>query len=505
MHVLFIIRVFGILLLIFSGVLLLSAGVGFIYGESLAKWFATTGMICLTIGLLTQLVTKRHDILRKREGFLITSLSYIGLGLLSALPFWLFLTDAPSFTNAAFEAISGLTTTGATVFVGLDSMEKSLLFYRQILQWIGGMGIILLAVAILPMLGIGGMQLFRAESSDAVQTYNLRPRLKETAATLWLLYLLLTLACFAAYWLSGMSVFDAICHAFSTIAIGGFSTHDASIGYFENPVIEWITIFFLLVAGANFALHYTAWRRSLSTLRDRLRDVIRRHSTRPRMRHGFWRDYSRDFEFRLYIVIVVVLVILVNAKLAVSMEDSEYSFRAATFQAVSFVTTSGYTTTSVDTWPVACAFLVILAAFFGGCVGSTAGGIKIMRVLILGQSGIRELYRLIFPNGVFHVRLHDTTVTDRAVEAVWGFAAVYVAVFFTLLGLTLLISDLDLTTAFSAVAACLNNLGPGIGGVADNYLSLSDSVKWVLIAAMLLGRLEIFTLFILFVPKFWRS
>jgi trk system potassium uptake protein len=473
-------RVTGVLLALFSIVMLLPVLIALVYDEPTIAAFLTAFAITLASGLVLIAIGRRRGELRTRDGFLITVLFYLGLGLFGALPIYLLESVETSFTDAAFESLSGLTTTGATVLAGLDAMPKSLLFYRQLLQWLGGMGIIVLAVAILPMLGIGGMQLYRAESPGPVKDNKLTPRITETAKALWYLYLGITTACALGYWAAGMSVFDAICHSFSTVAIGGFSTHDASMGYFDSPAVEAVAIVFMILAGINFGLHFLAWnRRSL-------------------------RHYWNDPEVRLYLAMLSGIALVVGWILYQHPDASGSPIRDAVFQAVSIATTTGYTTSDFSLWPSAAPVLLIFAACTGGCAWSTAGGIKVIRVLLIYKQGIREIRRLIHPNGVFTIKLGFHRVPDRVVSAVWGFFAAYVIVFLTMVTLMMLVSELDFLTAFSAVAACLNNLGPGLGDVSQNYAGLSDANKWLLALAMLLGRLEIFTLLVLVAPAYWR-
>lgn len=507
MHIFAVVGILGILMMLFSIVLFVSAGVAYIYEENTARFFVTCG-VCFLLGGSVYFPLKRYQSeLRNREGFLITSACYVGLGLLGALPFWLTPDSTLSFTNAAFESFSGLTTTGATVMTGLDEMPRSILFYRQLLQWLGGMGIIVLALAILPLLGVGGMQLYRAEAPGTITDDSFKPRIAETAKTLWFIYIGLTAVAALSYWIAGMSIFDAICHSFSTIAIGGFSTHDASIGYFQNPVIETIAIVFMLIAGINFALHYKALRSMWSRPKFPVTEIKRVSKTLKYHLSSPWRflsHYTTNHEVRLYLGIVAVLVLLIFVRISLEPESTT-SFGQVIFQSVSFATTTGFAVTDVESWPMFCSVLLVWAAFAGGCVGSTAGGIKIYRLLVLARQGVREIRRLIYPDGVFLVKLGKNVIPDRVLEAVWGFFAVYVALFLLLLTLVLAASDLDIRSAFSAVAACLNNLGPGLGEVSTNYQELNDPVKWILIAAMLLGRLEVFTLLVLLSPHYWRN
>ena len=478
MHFSVIIRVTGILLMLFSLLLALPGLLALSLGEPTAAPFFNAFGITLLVGLVAWLPTRTHRELHSRDGFMITALFYLGLGLFGALPFYLSGTVSASFVDAAFESMSGLTTTGATVLSGLDELPRSLLMYRALLQWLGGMGIIVLAVAVLPMLGIGGMQLYRAESPGPGKDSKLTPRITETAKALWYLYLGLTVACAICYRLAGMSGFDAIAHSFSTVAIGGFSTHDASIGYFDSPLIESVAIVFMVIAGINFGLHFMA---------------IRRRNLVP---------YLRDAEFTFYLAVLIGIAIIVCALLYLG--DTDQALRKGIFHTVSIATTTGFTTDDFSLWPSVTPFLLLFAAFAGGCGGSTAGGIKMMRVLLIYKQGMREIKRLIHPSGVFPVKLNRRVVSDRVMEGVWGFFAAYVILFMTILSVVMAISPIDFVTAFSAVGACLNNLGPGLGAVALDYADLSSAVKWILIFTMLLGRLEIFTLLVLLTPAFWR-
>ncbi len=481
MHLAVIFRVTGTLLTFFSFTFLVPAGVALIYDEQTIHTFILAFGITLACGLLMWLPLRGNRELRGGDGFLITALFYIGLGMFGAIPLYFAESLNLSFTDAAFESMSGLTTTGATVISGLDQLPKSLLFYRQLLQWFGGMGIIVLAVAIFPMLGIGGMQLYRTESPGPAKDNKLTPRITETAKALWYIYLTLTIGCAIAYWVAGMDLFDAISHSFATVAIGGFSTHDASIGYFNSPAIESVAIVFMVLSGVNFGLHFLVWRR---------RNPL---------------HYFRDVELRTYLLVLLVLSVVI-CTLLLNHPDaiSDHPIRDGLFQTISVATTTGFTTQNFSLWPSVAPVLLLLAAFAGGCAGSTAGGIKIIRVLMIYLQGMREVKRLIHPNGVFPIKLGNTPVADRLVEAVWSFFSVYVFLFLLFVAFVMLAGNLDFTTAFSAVGACLNNLGPGLGEVAQNYTSLPVSVKWTLMFTMMLGRLEIFTLLVLLTPAYWR-
>ena len=480
MHLAVIFRVTGTLLTFFSFTFLVPGLIALIAGEPTVNTFGLAFAITFCVGLAMWLPLRGKRELRGGDGFLITALFYVGLGLFGAIPLYMSASTDMSFTDAAFESMSGLTTTGATVMTGLDELPKSLLFYRQLLQWLGGMGIIVLAVAIFPMLGIGGMQLYRTESAGPVKDNKLTPRITETAKALWYIYLSLTIACAIAYWAAGMTLFDAIAHSFSTVAIGGFSTHDASMGFFNSPAIETVAMFFMLLSGINFGLHFLVWRR---------RNPL---------------PYFADMEVRTYLSVIALVATIVCTVLYLDTPEGVAPIRDGLFQTISIATTTGFTTQNFSLWPSVAPVLLLLAAFAGGCAGSTAGGIKMIRVLMIYLQGMREVKRLIHPNGVFPIKLGQNPVSDRLVQAVWSFFSVYVIVFLMMVTLIILAGDLDFTTAFSAVGACLNNLGPGLGDVALNYASLDPTVKWLLMFTMMLGRLEIFTVLVLLTPAYWR-
>jgi trk system potassium uptake protein len=479
-----IIRITGLLMGLFSITMLPPALVAFFSKDGGGTAFIQAFFVSLLPGFMLW-YPNRHskEDLRTREGFLIVVLFWTVLGSIGALPF--IFTNQPdlSWTDSFFESFSALTTTGATVIVGLDQLPKAILFYRHLLQWMGGMGIIVLAVAILPVLGIGGMQLYRAEIPGPVKDSKMTPRIAETAKALWYIYLLLTVACATAYWAAGMSVFDAICHSFSTIAIGGFSTHDASIGYFDSPAINLICVFFLLISAVNFSVHFAAFTRRGINLRV----------------------YFRDAEFKMLIAVQLILTGICFVTLYYSgiYDSPEETLDYALFQAVSISTTAGFGTESFHLWPLFLPILLIFSSFIGGCGGSTAGGIKVIRVILLLLQGSRELKRLIHPRAMFSIRIGSVALPDRVIDAVWGFFSAY-ALVFVLSMLTLMAMGMDDITAFSATAACLNNLGPGLGEVASNYAGISDGAKWVLVVTMLFGRLEVFTLLVLFTPAFWK-
>ena len=478
-----ILRILGILMMLFSLTMLPPAGVGWLYADEERHLFLVSFALLAAIGLVSWFPVRnnRRD-LRLRDGFMVVVLFWLVLCLSGTLPFMLSQQHPMNFTDSLFESISGLTTTGATVITHIDGLPRSILFYRQQLQWLGGMGIIVLAVAILPMLGIGGMQLYRAETPGPMKDNKLTPRITETAKALWFIYLSLTIACGAAYWLAGMEPFDAVGHAFSTVAIGGFSTHDASIGYYGSTGIEMIAVVFMFISGINFALHFVAWRG----------------------RSG--RNYLLDPEVRAYTL--TLLGVAITCTLFLSIHQTYDSlWEAATaglFQAVSIGTTTGFTTAEYAAWPVFLPVMLLFASFVGGCAGSTGGGLKVIRFVLLVKQGYREIRRLIHPNAQLPVKIGGKVMREGVISAVWGFFALYVASFAFMM-LAMMATGLDQITAFSAVAATMNNLGPGLGEVTTNFAGLSDPAKWIASFAMLLGRLEIFTLLVLFTPAYWRK
>lgn len=474
-------RILGLLMMLFSLTLLPPVAVSLIYDDGQAYAFLEGFAVVLVVGLMVWWPNRGNSgELRVRDGFLITSLFWIVLSLAGSVPFFFSTEPSMRYVDALFEAVSGLTTTGATVLTGLDALPESILWYRQQLQWLGGIGIIVLAVAILPMLGIGGMQLYRAEVPGPVKDNKLTPRIAETAKALWYIYVGLTVACALAYWLAGMNLFDAIGHSFSTIAIGGFSTHDASMGHFDSHAIELIGAFFLFLSGVNFALHFMAWNQ-----------------------RGPW-AYLRDPEFRFYAGVMGSACIATAGILFVTSVYGPWgSVTTGIFQVLSIATTAGFTSADFQYWPSVLPVMLILMAFMGGCGNSTAGGMKAMRILLIYRQGAREIRRILHPNAVIPIKLGHRPVSDRILQAVWGFFSMYMVVFVVLL-LINLAAGLDQVTAWTAVVATLTNLGPGLGEVSNTFQAMPDLTKWSGMAAMVLGRLEIFTLLVLFTPEFWR-
>ena len=487
MHFLSILRIIGILVMCFSSTMLLPAIVALIYGDGGGRAFVEAFAISSTLGALLWWFCHRHKHeLRSREGFLIVVAFWVVLGSLGAIPFILLEHPDLTVSSAFFESFSGLTTTGATTIVGLDTLPKAILFYRQLLQWLGGMGIIVLAVAIIPLLGIGGMSLYRAEISGPLKEQKMRPRIAETAKILWIIYATLTAACALAYWAAGMSGFDALCHSFATVSIGGFSTHDASMGYFQNRTINLITVVFLLISACNFALHFRAFSNF--------------------NRHSWFKSYLSDPEFRAFMFIQGVLVVACFIVLFQHQQFDDWltALEHALFQAVSISTTAGYTTAEFTHWPSFLPMLLLVSSFIGGCAGSTGGGLKVVRVLVLYLQGKRELNHLVHPNLIYPIKLGKQVLPERVLESIWAFFSTYLLVLFCCL-IAVIACGLETFDALNAVIACLNNLGPGLGNVSSNFATVPDSAKWILTIAMICGRLEIFSLLVLFTPAFWKS
>ena len=476
-----VIRILGLLLMLFSLAIIPPILVSVIYSDGETWSFFYALILIFVSGLLLWLPAMQAKTdLKLRDGFMIVVLFWFVLSTFASLPMILSESLSISITDAIFESISGLTTTGATILNNIDDLPKSILFYRQYLQWLGGLGIIVLAVAVLPMLGVGGMQLYKAEVAGPIKN-KITPRITETAKWLWIVYLIMTIVCGASYYIAGMPLFDSICHSFSTIAIGGFSTHNESFGYYDNHWIELVAIFFMIAACLNFSLHYLAFKnRSLS---------------------GYKNDNEAYF-FIFLIFLISLLTILYVSNISEDMNVKEIIKNI--FYAVSISTTTGFTNSNYFNYVGFLPLLLILFSFIGGCAGSTAGGMKVIRVMLLLKQGYRELVRLIHPNSKIKVKVGNTAINERTLETIWGFFAIYVFVFLTVL-LLLMLSGLDFLTSFSAVAATINNLGPGQGEVLYNYASISDVNKWILSFSMVVGRLEIFTLLVIFIPDFWKK
>ena len=473
----------GSLCLLFCVIFIPPMVVSFIYHDGTLAQFTESFFITLLIGITMWIPFREKKVeLYQRDGFLIIVLVWLALSLLSSIPFDLILHT--SIVDSLFEAVSGITTTGATVLTGLDDMPPSLLFYRQELQWFGGMGLIVLAVAVIPQLGIGGMSIYKAEVPGIMKEEKLTPRLHKTASTLWKMYLGLTLSCALAFWLAGMNIFDALSHSLATVSTGGFSTHDKSMGYFENGIIEGIAIIFMILGAINFSLHFVAIKnRSL-------------------------KNYFFNEEVRLFIMIVLGSTLIIAFTLLEVFDGYHHVFRTflnSSFTVVSFITSTGFATVDYSAWPTFIPFFLILIGFVGGCGGSTAGGMKVIRILILFKLINREMKRLLHPKGIFFIRVNGRSkIQERTLQSVFGFFALYVVAFSSLL-LLMMADGVDQITAFSAIATCMNNMGPGLGEVTSSFASLDDSAKIISVASMLIGRLEVVSVLILLSPEYWKA
>ncbi|MDC1099830.1 TrkH family potassium uptake protein [Gammaproteobacteria bacterium] len=460
----------------FSLSFVIPMAVSLIFNDSSLNIFIITFVIIFSLGLFGWLFSRdAEDDLSQKDGFIIITFFWVVLSIAGSIPF--ILIGMP-LVDAFFESMSGITTTGATVISNLGDLPESVLFYRQLLQWMGGMGLIVLAIAVMPLLGIGGGQLYKTEIPGAMNDQKLTPRIKETAQALWLIYLVLTVFCALFYYFAGMNGFDAVSHSLSTVSIGGFSTHDESIGYFNNGLIEAVCITFMLLSALSFTLHYFAI-----------------YMKKPL-------KYFHDPELKFFISILLVIFTISMAVNLLSTEEA--SMRELLFHTVSIVTTTGFAIGDTSQWNPSIGFLLLIGAFIGACSGSVGGGIKSWRVLIMINYAYINLKKMIHPNAVISLKIGNKNVENDVASSVWGFFSIYVISFVILL-LGLVMTGLDFESAFSAIGACLNNLGPGLGEVSQTYESVSPAGKGILSFAMILGRLEIFTLLVLFTPVFWRG
>jgi trk system potassium uptake protein TrkH len=470
----------GAVLLIISAFMLLPVGVSAIYGSSDLNALALSTAITLAVGSVLYFTFRRRkkEYLRHREVFFVVSITWISVIFFGSLPYMLS-GSMDSITNAFFEAVAGFTTTGATVFTDIEALPEGILFWRSLSQWLGGMGIILFALAVLPFVGAGGMQLFKAEVPE-LRVEKLRPRIIDTAKALWYIYASLTAAAFLLYLAGGMEVFDAVCHAFTTLAIGGFSTKNASIGHFQSSYIDGVCTAFMFLAGVNYSLYFYGFRG----------DVLR-----------FW----RSSEFRLYFTTILGAVLLVTLNNLGGYPNIWESLRYSSFQAVSIMTTTGYTTADYEVWAPFSQMLLLFSMFFGGMIGSTAGGIKQVRVLLMLKQGYREMYQLIHPRAVTSIKLDGKHITKEILGSIWGFLVIFILI--CVVGsLCMTALGVDMITACSTVISTTCNVGPAMGeaGPTDGYNNLPAAGKWVLMFCMIAGRLEIFTFVILFVPRYWK-
>ena len=465
--------------MMFAGTLIIPIVTSLLFSDGNFQTFIVSLLVFFIIGALLYFPNskiKSSDI-KSKEGFLIVVLFWLILSLFGSLPFILDKDLSLSFVDALFESISGWTTTGATIIDDLENLSPSILIYRQMLQWLGGMGIVILALAILPMLGVGGMQLYKAESTGPIKDNKISPRIAETAKSLWRVYIGLTTLCALLYFFAGMSIFDSVAHSFSTIAIGGFSTYNDSIGHFNSPVIEFVCIIFMLLAALNFILHFLA------------------------MKSGSIATYFKDTEVRSFTFIIIIFLSLIYVFHLVN--NSDIPLRHIIFQLISFITTSGFTSTSYESWPSFIVFTLLLVSFFGACAGSTGGGIKIIRIVLVLKLLKKGLLRTLHPTAQVPIKINDQAISDEVASNIYDFIVFYI-LSYMILSFLLLIFGNDIATSFSSVASCLNNLGPAVGDAVNSYSSLSTSSKYVLSFTMILGRLEIYTLLIILTPYFWK-
>ena len=473
----------AVVLIFFAASMLVPLGISLLLGDRAALVHAEALFFTGLSGALLWLLTRRaKSELQTRDGFFFVVLVWTVLPAFATLPLLGYLHGL-SFTDAYFEAMAGLTATGGTVLSSLDGLPTSLHLWRSLLQWFGGMGVIVLAVAVLPLLGIGGRQILRAETPGPMKEKQLTPRIAQTAKGLWYVYGLFTALCVIGYYLAGMAPADAFIHAFSTISLGGFSSHDANLAYFQSSAVEAVAVIFMLIAGVNFGTHFIAFRRL---------------SVRP---------YLGDPEVRAFLLVVALSVLLVAAFLVLhgAYQDFGVAARYAAFNVVSAATTTGYATADYNAWPQFAPLFMVLLSAFCTCSLSAGGGIKMMRALVLFQTAFRELLRMVHPRATMPVKLGGQVVEAQIIFAVLAYMLVY-GVTLTAITMLLVATGVDFLTAFSAAAACINNLGPGLGfvGPAGSYALLSDFQTWICTIAMLLGRLELITVFVVLTPAFWR-
>ena len=479
-----VLNVLGSMLMLFCVTYALPMITSVIFGDGLLVDYVYAALLCLGAGAAIYGLTLKHRReLRSRDGFLLVTLAWLFMSAIATVPLMSALPGL-SFTDAFYEAMSGITTTGSTVLTGLDSMAPSINMWRATLHWFGGMGIIVLAVAILPLLGVGGMQLYKAEMPGAAKNEKLTPRITQTARALWVVYLLITLACIGSLKLAGMSWFDAVFHAFSTVSLGGFSNYDSSIGKFDSVPIEIVLAVFMFVAALNFSRHFMAWREK--SLR------------------GYLRDVEAIAMVRLLAVSILVVSLYVWASGVYPSFPS--ALRHVAFNLLSMATTCGFVTQDYATWPMFAPVVVMMLSCYTCNTGSTGGGIKMFRTLVLMKQATRELWLLVHPQAVTPVKIRNQVVSNRVVFAVLAFVVLYFGTVVTLT-FVLLASGLDFVSAFSAIIGMINNAGPGLGvvGPASNFQGLTDFQTWVCSLAMLLGRLEIFSVLVLLTPTFWRK
>ena len=480
MHVSIVVNILGFLLMFLGGAMLLPLPFSFYYdsGDHLA--LIISAVVTFAVGFTSFRLSKFEGDLRPKEGFAVVTFSWVAFSLFGSLPFMIS-GAIPSFTDAFFETMSGFSTTGATILTEIESLPQGMLFWRSLTHWIGGMGIIVLSLAILPFLGVGGMQLFKAEVPGPVAD-KLTPRITQTAKILWGVYVALTVLETALLMLGGMTLFDALCHAFGTLATGGYSTKNASVGAYGSAYIDYVIIIFMFIAGTNFSLHY-------------------------RFLKGDFKVYLRSEEFRFYAVIIAMATLFIGFDTFFqSGTPFLKSFRDTLFQVVSIITTTGYGTADYESWSAGSQFILFALMFVGGCAGSTGGGMKVIRIYVLTKFIFAEIVRALHPHAVVPVRIGRSVIPRDTLSKLFGFFVLYVFIFvFSVFVMGQM--GLDFSSALGSVAATLGNIGPGLGSVGptDNYAHIPEIGKWVLSLLMLMGRLELYTVVILFSPSFWQK
>jgi len=475
-------RLLGLLLMMFSLSMLTPILIDLIFQEAFwLPFFAAFTCTFLTGLLLWFSFRRQHNELKTRDGFLLVVLFWFVLCFFASLPFIFTLTEH-SITDAFFESVSGFTTTGASIITHLEGLPSAILFYRQQLQFLGGMGIVVLAVAILPMLGVGGMQLYRAETPGPMKDSKLTPRIAQTAKALWFIYLLLTFVCLLCYWAAGMDWFDALGESFATVSTGGFSMHDSSFAHYQNNTIELIACLFMLLGATNFALHFVAFKK---------RTLL---------------HYWQDEEFRYYFsfLFVATLIVAVSLILYGFYSANPHAVVKSLFNVISLATTTGFVAEPFNNWPKFIPVLIISLAVIGGCAGSTCGGIKIIRALLVYKQSKREMTRLLHPHAIVTIKFGNHVLPEPILQSMWSFISVFITLFWVLVIVFIALGN-DFLTSFSSIIAGLTNAGAGIGTIYSNFAHLSYPSKWVLIVTMIAGRLEIFSLLILFSRHFWQK
>jgi len=473
------------------GALVACVGLTMLWPLCWGLYYGDAGCMSLTLAMLTTVLSgvglffvfrrKNKQGISHREGMAIVALGWFAAGVFGGLPF-LFSGTFPGLVDCVFESLSGFTTTGSSVLSDIEALPRSILFWRSLTHWLGGMGIIVLSLAILPFLGVGGMQLYKAEVPGPVPD-KLKPRIKDTAMVLWKVYVLFSALETVLLMFGGMDLFDALCHTFGTMATGGFSTKNTSVAYFDSAYIDYVITVFMFIAGVNFSLHYLLLKGNPKAL-------------------------LKDPEFRTFATLfgVFVLVLTIFVYVEGNYDNPSDAFRYTSFQVASILTTTGYATADYELWPGICQGILLFCMFVGGCAGSTGGGMKVMRIMLIMKQSYQEIFRLIHPRAVSHVKMGRRPVPDDVISGVWGFFVLWLGLF-VLCAFVVASTGTDVVSSFAAALACIGNIGPGIGtvGPTENYAHFSDLAKWTLTLCMVLGRLEIYTVVILFVPEFWRK